>query len=124
MPNSGKFIKHLLGRRIGLSLVKVVSITSFDMEEKPGVRLDMSAVQPPVIRGQSPSSDEEYVSDMAFKVMSGLQQTGMFPKAHNPRMSLYLTMEEYAALGRPQINDVMEMTVADNRIELAPVGQQ
>jgi hypothetical protein len=106
-----------------LSLVKVVSITSFDMQGKPGVRLDMSSVEPPVIRGQS-SSEEEYVSDMAFKVMTGLQQTGMFPKAHSPRMSLYLTMEEYAALGRPQINDVMEMKVANNRIELTPVGQQ
>jgi hypothetical protein len=107
-----------------LSLVKVVSITSFEIEGKLGVRLDMTTIEPPVIRGQSPSSDEEYVSDMAFKVMSGLQQTGIFPKSHNPRLSLYLTMEEYASLGKPLINDVLEMTVSKSKIELIPVGQQ
>lgn len=107
-----------------MSLIKVVSITSFETEGKPGVRLDMTTVEPPVIRGQSPSSEDEYVSDMAFKVMSGLQQTGIFPKSHNPKVSLYLTMEEYASLGKPQINDVLEMTVSRNRIELVPVGQQ
>jgi len=109
---------------LNLSFVKVVSITSFEAGDKAGVRVDMSSVEPPVIRGQSPSSEEEYVSDMAIKVMSGLQQTGIFPKAHNLRLSLYLTMEEYSSLGRPQINDVLEMTISKNKVELAPVGQR
>jgi len=111
-------------RRLILSFVKVVAITSSEVGGKAGVRVDMASVEPPVIRGQSQPSDEEYVSDVAIKVMSGLQQTGIFPKLQNLRLSLFLTMEEYGSLGKPQINDVLEMTVLSNKIEFIPVGRK
>ena len=107
-----------------MTLVKVVAITSIEISSKPGVRLDVASLEPALLQGPSSMTDASYVSDVTAGVMSGLQQAGIFPKYLNTKMIISLTMSEYETLGRPQINDVLEMVISKNKIELIPVNQK
>lgn len=101
-----------------------MAITSADMGGKSGVRLDIVSIEPSVISRPSSLSDENYVTDVAAGVMTGLQKAGILPKALNPKMTIFLTMSEYEVLGKPQINEVLDMLISKNKIELIPVSQK
>ncbi len=107
-----------------LTLVKVTAITSVEVASMPGVRLEIASIEPSLLQKSASPTDTEYVSDVTVGVMTGLQQAGIFPKYLNTRLILSLTMQEYEALGRPQINDMLEMVISKNRIELNPVSQK
>ncbi|MBO3762888.1 MAG: arcadin 1 [Thermoproteota archaeon] len=100
-----------------MAVVKVVSISSTDVEGKAGVRVEMASITPTVITRGQQFDEREYATDVAFGLMSGLQQAGLFPKVYNARLILFLTMEEYNSIGRPQINDVYEIIVSKNKVE-------
>jgi hypothetical protein len=105
-----------------MAVVKVVSISSIDVEGKAGVRVEMASITPTVISRSQQLEEREYATDVAYGLMSGLQQAGLFPKVYNARLILFLTMEEYDSIGRPQINDVYEIAVLRNKIEFREVA--
>jgi len=105
-----------------MTMVKVVSISSVDVEGKNGVRIEMASMAPTIISRNQFASEADYAADVALGLMSGLQQAGLFPKIHNARIILFLTMEEYEAIGKPQINDVYEIVVSKNKIEFREIS--
>ncbi|MGB9758230.1 MAG: arcadin 1 [Thermoproteota archaeon] len=104
-----------------MAVVKVVSISSTDVEGKAGVRVEMASITPTIVSRGQQFDEREYATDVAFGLMTGLQQAGLFPKVYNARLILFLTMEEYNNIGRPQINDVYEVIVSKNKVEFKEV---
>jgi len=105
-------------------LVKVTAITSIEITGAQGVRMDIASLEPAVVQKPSSVTDTEYVSDVTVGVMTGLQQAGIFPRYMNTKMVISLTMSEYETLGRPQINDLLEMVISKSKIDLIPVNQK
>jgi len=105
-------------------LVKATSLSSLEIEGQPGVRLDLSSVGAPIIEEGEPMQDESnYTKNLTRSVVSGLQQFGLFPRASQPRITLYLTMKEYEAIGKPQINDLIDVTFESSKIMLKTVSK-
>jgi len=97
-------------------MVKVVvsAIHRIGDEEIHLELMAMEAEQPRVI--EQPRSIDEVVTDVSkvaeyvtSVVTSALQKTGQLSRPIRPKMALFLTMEEYGSLGRPQINEVFEL---------------
>jgi len=86
--------------------------------------MDIASLEPAVVQKPSSVTDTEYVSDVTVGVMTGLQQAGIFPRYMNTKMVISLTMSEYETLGRPQINDLLEMVISKSKIDLIPVNQK
>ncbi len=105
-------------------MVKVTAITSIEITGAQGVRMDIASLEPAVVQKPSSVTDTEYVSDVTVGVMTGLQQAGIFPRYMNTKMVISLTMSEYETLGRPQINDLLEMVISKSKIDLIPVNQK
>lgn len=106
-------------------VVKTTSLSSLEIDGQAGVRLELSSVGTPAIEeGEQFQNEYVYARQLTKNVLSGLQQAGLFPKAFQPRMVLFLTMKEYEALGRPQINDLIELTFENSRITLRTLGKE
>jgi hypothetical protein len=105
-------------------VVKATSLSSLEIDGQPGVRLELSSVGTPVIEEAEQFQDEQiYAKQLTKNVLSGLQQAGLFPKVSQPRVVLFLTMKEYEALGRPQINDLIELSFESSKIILKTLGK-
>lgn len=105
-------------------VVKATSLNSVEIEGQPGVRLDLSSVGIPVIEeNETPKDDSAYAKQLTKSVFSGLQQAGLFPRATQPRITLFLTMKEYEILGKPQINDLIEVNFDNSKIVLRTLSK-
>jgi len=105
--------------------VAVSSISRFAMSSgETGCRVDLTVMEPeqPKI---VPRSLEDFGRDpsqlphvIIQATATALQRAGMAPMPENPKMILFLTMEEYKNLGTPLINDIIEL----NFFSQYPVG--
>jgi len=101
-------------------MVKVVvnAIHRIGDEEIHLELMAMEAEQPRVI--DQPRSIDEVVTDVSkvaeyvtSVVTSALQKTGQLSRPIRPKMALFLTMEEYDSMGRPQINEVFDLVFGE-----------
>lgn len=102
--------------------VKVTFIGSVEVEGEPGVRVDFTSIAPSGVLERS-SEDVLYAQQMVRGLLSGLQQAGIMPKYGSPRLIVYLTENEYKALGSPQINQIYNL-VFDKGIRLEKVSKE
>lgn len=102
--------------------VKVTFIGSVEVEGEPGVRVDFTSIAPSGMLDRS-SEDALYTQQMVRGLLSGLQQAGLVPKYGSPRLIVYLTEDEYRALGSPQINQIYDL-IFDRGIRLEKVSKE
>ncbi len=102
--------------------VKVTFIGSVEVEGEPGVRVDFTSIAPSSVFDKS-SEDVLYAQEMVKGLLSGLQQAGLMPKHGSPRLIIYLTENEYKALGSPQINQIYDL-VFDKGIRLEKISKE
>lgn len=115
------FIRRLLKVKL-MVRVKVTFIGSIEVEGEPGVRVDFTSIAPSGMIEKS-SEDVLYTQQMVRGLLSGLQQAGLMPKYGSPRLIVYLTENEYKALGSPQINQIYDL-VFDKGIRLEKVSKE
>jgi hypothetical protein len=102
--------------------VKVTFIGSVEVEGEPGVRVDFTSIAPSGVFDRS-SDDALYAQEMVRGLLSSLQQAGIMPRQGSPRLIVYLTENEYRALGSPQINQIYDL-VFDKGIRLEKVSKE
>jgi len=104
--------------------VAVSSISRFAMPSgETGCRVDLIVMEPEqpkiVPRSLEDFRDPSQLPHVIIQAtQTALQRAGMAPMPENPKMILFLTMEEYKNLGSPQINDIIEL----NFLSQYPVG--
>ena len=124
-PISLEVLSKVKSEGSDLVRVTVSSISRFAMPSgETGCRVDLMVMEPeqPKI---VPRSLEDFGRDpsqlphvIIQATTTALQRAGMAPLPENPKMILFLTMEEYKNLGSPQINDIIEL----NFFSQYPVG--
>jgi hypothetical protein len=102
--------------------VRVSSLASIEVDGEMGVRVDLVSVTPRVISTPGVAQDDIAVAQNVVQgLVSGLQQVGLMPKPGQPRMILFLNSREYASLGEPQINDIIDLTFESSKISFKKV---